>query len=193
MDIVRRIAWLISWSWIVALPAFCQANDKPPLNMSMDKNTTARFFYLPPESYLHPPLIVRVAGENDPRLRTAPITFLGRTAYISLAEMRSLMTALAGWNLSWQKSKKLETPKKIETREMTDKMEVKVFSSRGTDRVLVDPKQLCERLAPLDAELKQPRALWEFQLFRVDYGCHVQGFDRNAFPEHDDPKTAAQR
>jgi len=193
MDIMRRIAWSISWAWIVALPAFCQANGKSPLNLSVDKTTIVRFFYLPPESYLHPPLIVRVAGEDDPRLGTAPINLLGRTPYISLPEMRNLVTALAGWNLSWQKSKKLETPKKIETREMTDKMEVKVFSSRGTDRVLVDPKQLCERLAPLDAALKQPRALWEFQLFRVDYGCHVQGFDRNAFPRHDDPKTATQR
>ena len=59
--------------------------------------------------------------------------------------------------------------------------------------MFVDPKQICERLAPLDAALKQPRALWEFQLFRVDYGCHVPGFNRNAFPEHDDPKAATQR
>lgn len=193
MDIMRRIAWLISLTCMAALPAFCQANGKPPLNLGVDKNTIVRFFYLPPESYLHPPLIFRVAGENDPRLGTAPINPLGRTSYISLSEMRNLVTALADWNLSWQESKKLETPKKIETREMTDKMEVKVFSSRGTDRALVDPKQLCERLAPLDAALKQPRALWEVQLFRVDYGCHVPGFNRNAFPEHDDPKAATQR
>lgn len=193
MKIMRRIAWLISLASAVALPAFCLSNGKQPLNVSVNKNTIVRFFYLPPESYLHPPLIFRVAGENDPRLGTAPINVLGRTPYISLSEMQNLVTALADWNLSWQKSKKLETPKKIETREMTDKMEVKVFSSSGTDRVLVDPKQLCERLAPLDAALKQPRALWEFQLFRVNYGCHVPGFDRNAFPEHDDPKAATQR
>ena len=193
MNIMRRIAWLISWACIVASPVFCQANGKQPLNVRVDKNTIVRIFYLPPESYLHPPLIFRVAGENDPRLGTAPINLLGRTPYISLSDMRHLVTALADWNRSWQRSKKLETPKKIETREMTDKMEVKVFSSRGIDRVLVDPKQLCERLAPLNAALKQPRALWEFQLFRVDYGCHVQGFDRNAFPEHDDPKAATQR
>lgn len=193
MNVIRRIAWLISWACIAASPVFCQAKGKQPLDMRVDKNTIVRFFYLPPESYLHPPLIFRVAGEDDPRLGTAPISLLGRAPYISLSEMRNLVTALAGWNLSWQKSRKLETPKKIETREMTDKMEVKVFSSRGTERVFVDPKQLCERLAPLDAALKQPRALWEFQLFRVEYGCHVQGFDRNAFPEHDDRKTAMQR
>ena len=193
MKIMRRIAWLISLVCTVALPVFCQANGKQPPNVRVDKNTIIRIFYLPPESYLHPPLIFRVAGENDPRLGTAPINLLGRTPYISLSEMRNLVTALADWNRSWRKSKKLETPKKIETREMTDKMEMKLFSSRGTDRVLIDPKQLCERLAPLDAALKQPRALWEFRLFRVDYGCHVPGFNRSAFPEHDDPKAAAQR
>jgi len=193
MNIMRRIAWLISWACIGSSPVYCQANDKQPLNVRADENTIVRIFYLPPESYFHPPLVFRVAGENDPRLGTAPINPSGRIPYISLSEMRNLVAALADWNLSWQKSTKLEAPKKIETREMTDKMEVKVFSSRGTDRVLIEPKQLCERLAPLDAALKQPRALWEFQLFRVDYGCHVQGFDRNAFPEHDDPKAATQR
>ena len=193
MDIMRRIAWLISLTCMATLPAFCQADGRPPLNLSVDKNTIVRFFYLPPESYLHPPLIFRVAGAKDGRLGTAPINPPGRTPYISLSEMRNLVTALADWNLSWQESKKLETPKKIETREMTDKMEVNVFFSRGTARALVDPKQLCERLAPLDAALKQPRALWEFQLFRVDYGCHVPEFNRNAFPEHDDPKAATQR
>jgi hypothetical protein len=190
---MRRIAWSISLACIVALPVFCQATGRQPLYVRVDKNTIIRIFYLPPESYLRPPLIFRVAGKNDPRLGTAPINILGRTPYISLSEMQNLVTALADWNLSWQQSKKLETPKKIETRKMTDKMEVKVFSSSGTDRVLVDPKQLCERLAPLDAALKQPRALWEFQSFRVDYGCHVSGFDRNAFPEHDDPKAVTRR
>lgn len=193
MKTMLRIAWLISLACTVVLPVFCQANVKQPLNVHADKNTIIRIFYLPPESYLHPPLIFRVAGANDLRLGTAPINIVGRTPYISLPEMRNLVAALADWHLSWQKSKRLETPKKIETREMTDKMEVKLFSSRGTDRVLIDPKELCERLAPLDAALKQPRALWEFQLFRVDYGCHVPGFHRDAFPEHDDPKTAAQR
>jgi hypothetical protein len=193
MKTMRRIAWLISLACMVAVPVFCQAKGNQRLNVRVDKSTVIRIFYLPPESYLHPALIFRVARENDPRLGTAPISLLGRTPYISLSEMRNLAAALADWDLSWQKSKKLETPKKIETREMTDKMEVKMFSSSGTDRVLVDPKQLCERLAPLDAALKQPRALWEFQLFRVDYGCHVQGFDRNAFPEHDEPKAATQR
>jgi hypothetical protein len=191
--LMRRIVWSISLACIVALPVFCQATGKQPLDVRVDQNTITRIFYLPPENYFHPPLIFRVVGENDPRLGTAPMADLGRTVYISLSEMRNLIAALADSNLSWQESKKLETPKEIETHEMTDKMEVKLFSSSGTDRAFVDPKRLCERLAPLDAALKQPRALWEFQLFRVDYDCHVPGFERNAFPEHDNPKAATQR
>lgn len=193
MKVMRRIVWSILFACMVVLPAFCQSNEKQSLNVPVHENTIIRIFYLPPESYFHAPLIFRVAGENDPRLGTAPMVFLGRTSFISLSEMQNLVTALADSDLSWQESKKLETPKKIKTSEMTDKMEIVLFSSGGTDRAFVDPKQLCERLAPLDAALKQPRGRWEFQLFRVDYGCHVPGFARNAFPEHDDPKAATQR
>ena len=131
MKIMRRIAWLTSWAWIVTSSVFCQTYGKQPHHARVDKNTVVRIFYLPPESYLHPPLIFRVAGGSDPRLGTAPINILGRTPYISLSEMRNVVTALAEWNLSWRKSKRLETHKRIETREMTDKMEVSVFSSRS--------------------------------------------------------------
>jgi hypothetical protein len=174
---------------MLASLASCQATRKQSLNVPVDGDTIVRFFYLPPYSYFHVPLTFRVVEKNDPRLGTAPLAIPGdRTPYISLPEMQNLIAALAHSDLSWQESKELETPKKIEPREMTDKMEITVFSSRGTDRAFVAPQQLCEKLAALDAALKQPRARWEFQLFRVDYDCQVSGFDRSAYPEHDEPK-----
>jgi len=192
---MRQIRWPILLACMAATLAFSQAAPKNSLDVPVNENTIVRFFYLPPYSYFHVPLSFRVEGENSSLLGTSPLANpQDRTPYISLSEMRNLIAGLAHLDLSWrQESKKLETPKKIETHEMTDKMEITVFSTGGTYRAFVDPKQLCERLAPLDAALKQPRALWEFLLFRVDYGCHVQGFDRNAFPEHDDPKAATQR
>jgi hypothetical protein len=75
MNIMRRIAWLISWASIVASPVFCQANGKQSLNVRVDKNTIVRIFYLPPYSYFHVPLSFRVWERTvrcsvPPRLQT---------------------------------------------------------------------------------------------------------------------------
>lgn len=183
---MRQIGWPILLACMAATQSFSQPAQKNSLDVPVNENTIVRFFYLPPYSYFHVPLSFRVVGKNSPLLGTAPLANPeDRTPYISLPEMRSLITGLAHLDLSWrQESKKLETPKKIETREMTDKMEITVFSTGGAYRASVDPKRLCETLAPLDAALKPPRARWEFQLFRVSYHCSVPGFNRDAYPQH---------
>jgi hypothetical protein len=184
---IARTCWALVIALIGTSLSFSQATEgHDSLTLPADKSTIVRFFYLPAEDYLHPALIFRVAREKDPQLNTAPINRLGRTPYISLAEMQDLLQRLAHSGLSWHESRRVEVPGRIEPREMTDKVEIKIFSSEGTALTLSDPKKLCETLAPLDAALKQPRALWEFQLFRVDYNCVVPGFDRNAFPEHEE-------
>ncbi|MFZ0747374.1 MAG: hypothetical protein WAM85_23420 [Terracidiphilus sp.] len=188
MRTMRRISWPILLACMAVSLTFSQATGKKSLNVPVNGNTIVRFFYLPPYSYFHVPLAFRVVGKDDPRLGTAPLANPeDRTPYISLPKMQNLIAALAHADLSWQESKKLETPTKIQPSAMTDKMEITVFSSGGTYRAFVAPNRLCETLAPLDAALEQPRARWEFQLFRVNYHCTVPGFNRNAFPEHDEP------
>lgn len=182
---MRQIGWPILLACAIASLAFNLGAGERSLNVPVNGNMIVRFFYLPPNSYSHPPLIFRVVGKNDPRLGTAPIANLGgRTPYISLLGMQKLIAALVHADLSWQKSNKVEAPRKIEPRQMTDKLQITVFSSDGTFKAFVDPTRLCETLAPLDAALKEPRALWEFQLFRVNYQCTVPGFNRNAYPQH---------
>jgi hypothetical protein len=155
-------------------------------NLPVNKETVVRFFYLPANDYLHPALFFRVAGTNSSRLNTAPITnHGGRTPYISIEEMQALIKLLDSAGLSWRTGSAVEVPKAVDFKETTGQLEIKIFSSGGTALSLSDPKGICETLAPLDAAFKQPRALWEFQLFRVDYNCKVTGFNRNAFPEHD--------
>jgi hypothetical protein len=182
----------IFWSFFaalmtVSLSAGQSATKHDSLILPVDKDTVVRFFYLPANDYLHPALIFRVAESGSPRLNTAPITNRGgRTPYISAEEMQSLIKMLDRSNLSWHETKTVEVPKMVGFRETTGKMEIKIFSSGGTALSLSDPVNLCETLAPFDAALKQPRALWEFQLFRVDYHCEVPGFNRNAFPAHDE-------
>jgi hypothetical protein len=157
------------------------------LAVPVNDGTAVMFFYLPANSYLHPALIFRVAKPGSPLLNTAPIVNRGgRTPYITVEEMRDLIRLLDHSDLSWRKSKQVEIPKAPSFSETTGKLEIKVFSSDGTALSLSKPDNLCQTLAPLDAALKQPRARWEFQLFRVDYHCQVPGFNRNAYPEHDE-------
>lgn len=163
------------------------AQVRGPLAVPVNDVTVVTFFYLPANSYLHPALIFRVAKPGSPLVNTAPITNRGgRTPYISIEEMRDLVGLLDRSDLTWHKSKQVEVPGAPSFSETTGKLEIKIISSDGTALSLSNPDNLCETLAPLDAVLKQPRARWEFQLFRVQYRCQVPGFDRNAYPEHDE-------
>jgi hypothetical protein len=182
---VLRSGWWILMACLAVSMAFAQSAGGTALPVPVNGKTIVRFFYLPPESYWHPPLTFRVVGKNDPRLGTAPMAKpYDRTPYISLSDMQRFVAALARLHLSWKGSGRLEKPKKIAPGEMRNGMEITVFSSGGTYRAMIDPKELCETLAPLDAALREPRALWEFRLFRVNYGCRIPGFDRDAYMRH---------
>lgn len=157
----------------------------PSLNVAVDKNTVVRFFFLPARDYYHPALLFRVVGLEDPRLNTAPMSPEGRAVFVSQQEMQELVRRLYAANLCWKKSELVEIPEPIRTREITSNMEVKLFSSTGTAQALISRKRICGLLEPLDSALKQPRAIWEFQLFRTEYGCRVPNFNREAYPEHD--------
>jgi hypothetical protein len=191
MRVNRQFARMFGLAMLVFLsicPGFGHIkNDSTPFNFPVDENTVVWLFFVPADSYFHPPLIFRVVGENDSRLNSAPIVNLGgRTPYISLTEMRNLVQKLGHTDLSWHESEKSEVPKRIKPGEITDKMQIKIFFGSGTDWALLDPKKICATLAPLDAAFREPRALWEFQLFRVDYGCKVPGFKRDKYPQHDE-------
>lgn len=155
------------------------------LNSQADENTAIRFFFQPPEgNYFHTPLLFRVVGEKDPRLNTAPVLFGGRTAFISLPEMRQLMQDLAHEDLRWTESGKVEVFGAVEDLRPTGNLEITVVSSKGTANGSLSPKKLCEVLAHLNSAITTPRALWELQRFRDDYGCKVSGFKPDEFPDH---------
>ena len=159
------------------------------LHSPVDENTVVRFFYQPtPGDYFRFPLIFRAAKEEDPRVNTAPMKEEGRTAYISVSEMRELVQRLARMRLAWKESKAIEGlgPFKnlLDDNIGEDTMEVFVRGLNGTARGTLAPDMICTTLAPLDSVFKTPRALWEFQLFRKGYDCKVTGFDRKANPDH---------
>ena len=181
---------------IMALIGTSLSCTEPPrshaaLSGPVDTNTIVRFFYIPTQSYTHPPLVLRVVGEKDPRLDRAPLSDVGQTAYISLAEMREVVQMLNDSLSSWDTSTDVEVLRPMRDLEIHYGMEIVVFFSTGTARTVITPSMVCATLAPLDVALRN-RALWEFQLFRVEYNCDVPGFDRHKYPEHDRPEREAK-
>lgn len=184
--LISNLGWLLIAILLDPLMGICQsASSHKSLSLPVNNQTAVRFFYLPANSYLHPALIFRVATPQSGELNTAPIVnHGGRTPYISIDEMRRLVHMLDHSGLLWSETKTVEVPGMVGFKETTGMLQIRIFSLGGTASTNSDPSKLCQTLAPLDAALMQPRALWEFQLFRVDYGCSVPGFDRKSFPEH---------
>jgi hypothetical protein len=154
------------------------------LNSPVDEKTVVRLFYDPAGDYFHKPLVFRVVQEGNPLLNTAPIREEGRTAYISLLEMHDLVEKLVQADLAWQESERVAVLESYKKLPVSDEMEVLVAFSHGMARAQINPKTICRTLKPLDAALRTPRALWEFQGFRFNYKCKVPGFKPDAYPDH---------
>lgn len=54
--------------------------------------------------------------------------------------------------------------------------------ANGTAKALIASDKICETLASLDGALLTPRALGEFQGFRLQYHCRVPNFNLDAYP-----------
>lgn len=66
----------------------------------VDQATVVRVHYYPANSnYVHYPIVFRPVPQGDPRLDTVPLVPEGRTAYISMRDMRHLLRTLAAEHL----------------------------------------------------------------------------------------------
>jgi len=154
-------------------------------NSPVDQTTAVRFCDTAEEQYFHYPLIFRAVDPDDPRLNTAPIASReGRTAFITKNELSQLIKALEQSNMPWKLSRKVKSLKWEPPLACFSGMDVLVVCSNGSATSTIKPANICESLKSLDAMLRTPRALWEFQLFRHGYGCEVPGFNFQAYPDH---------
>jgi hypothetical protein len=109
------------------------SNERHPLTLIADKNSVVRFFFIPAYiAYFPGPLVIRVVEENDPRWNTAPVNDVGRSAYITLSEMRRLFAALSAELLSWEESPKIEELETYKTIRNDGRMDIKILSSGGS-------------------------------------------------------------
>jgi hypothetical protein len=143
-----------------------------------DATTAVRFFFHPPGSdrFVYP-LVVRVAPDNDEKMKTAPLLTEGRTVYISLPEMKDLLGSMERSIMMGQQTRNVEVFGSWEMIPSSEAMDVFVISSKGAARGVVLQKDICKTLSSLDSSIRNPRALWEFEKFRLYNGCRVPGFD----------------
>jgi len=166
-----------------------QTQNKNNLSvLRIDESIAVRFYFQPPNSdFPRPPLIFRVAHEDDPNWNTGPISEQGRFVYISMDEMREFLSLLRNrnTNIMWSISKeRQEMQSYMKLQQPIINMMITVFAANGTASGSVPSKRLCTTLSKFDTAIKTPRAKWEFTLFRRMYRCKVPQIDDYAYPDH---------
>ena len=154
------------------------------LTSPIDNSTAVRFFFHSPLSdrFVHP-LVFRVEAENKERMKTAPLLTEGRTVYISLSEMKALVAAMTRSITMGQQTKNIEVFGSWERIPSTEAMDVFVIFSKGAARGVILRKDICKILGSLTSSIKTPRALWEFERFRMYNDCSVPGFDDTKYTD----------
>ena len=163
------------------LLAQAQQNRNPypgVLTSPVDNSTVVRFYYHPPNAdrFVYP-LVIRVAAADDEQMKVAPVLAEGRTVHISLSEMQELVAGMTRSITMGQQTRGVEVLGAWEMIPVTEAMDVVIIFSKGAARGVIQREDICKTLGSLDSTIKTPRAHWEFQRFRIYYGCRVPGFD----------------
>ena len=181
-----RRPFFVHFPLFVALVLAVQASGQSGAEstvLRIGDHSIVRFFF-DPGNYFHAPILFQAVDNGDKRLNTAPMRSEGRTVYITPKEMASLLSGLPNLGLKWKLTKEQEKLGDA-TKIIPDyAMVITIVSSKGTARAGFDPAKICETLATLDRAFTTPRAVWEFQLFRAEYGCKVPGLDGQKYQDH---------
>jgi hypothetical protein len=163
---------------------FLRAEDQKVVSkLPVDGNTAMRFLFRRPNAnYVLPPLIFRVADVGSSNWNSAPIDRNGRSAFISLSEMRSLVRELNGNRNALQISSAVESIKPFEEMPISENVIVTIYFSNGTATANIHPREICNRLAQLNNLIEGRRAHWEFEYFRLGCGCKVPSHKYEAYP-----------
>jgi hypothetical protein len=187
VPILRRarlfvVTLLLFTTWIESSSA---AGEKSKhVRLACNESTIIRFFLQSPNSdFLRPPIVLRVAKKGSSELMTAPINVEGRSAYVTVEEMREIMNSLQTLDVSWSTSKARESVIPYIKMPRSDDMLITVFSSDGTAKASIPPGRICEVLAKMNAGISSHRAHWQFGYFRGMCSCKVPGFNWEEYPD----------
>lgn len=174
------LACILSAALALSAPAQKQS---AVLSAASDPGSTITFVWLPDEGIqFRNPITFHTVPAGDSRLHSADL-HAGESwnAWVDAAEMGRLVERLRWFNVKWAESHRGAALKDLEAKLAPDTLEIVVESSAGAARSTTR-HAVCDQLSQLDSALTSPRVLWLFQLFRVNRGCVVQGFDRTRIP-----------
>jgi hypothetical protein len=158
-------------------------DQKAVSKLTIDRNTATRFLFSRPNAnYVLPALIFRVADVGSPNWNTAPIDRYGRSAYISLSEMRLLVRDLDRNRIFPQVSSTTESIEPFEKMPVGDDVVVTIYASDGTATSNIHPREICKSLARLSNLIEGGRPRWEFEYFRLGCGCKVPSHKYDEYP-----------
>jgi hypothetical protein len=129
-------------------------DQKAVSKLTVDGNTAVRFsFRRPNANYALPALIFRVAEVGSSNWDTAPIDRYGRTAYISLPEIRSLIRELDTNGIFPQVTSTNQPMEPFEDIPIGEDVVVTIYASNGTATANIHPKEICKSLAQFNTLL----------------------------------------
>jgi len=178
-----RCLSVVAALFLVAIILHAQ-DRKSVSKLTVDGNTAIRFnFQRPNANFVLPALIFRVAEVGTSNWDTAPIDrCYGRSAYIPIAEMRSLVQGLDEDRIFSKLSSTIEPIEPFEKTPISENAAVIIYASDGTATASIHPRRICRSLARLNNLIEGRRAHWEFEYFRLGCGCKVSGHNYDVYP-----------
>jgi hypothetical protein len=173
---------LIVLCCLLSIKASAQNRDGVS-GLTIDNKTSVRFLFRRPNAnYVLPALIFRVAAEGGPNWNAAPVDQYGRSPYISLSEMTSLVRRLESGHLRWRVSSSASPIEPFEKIAPSQNLLITIYSSNGMATSIVLPNEFCKILSEANQTIELKRAHWEFEYFRRGCGCKVAGYRADAYP-----------
>lgn len=158
-------------------------NLKAIPGLTVSDKTVVRFLYRRLNAnYVLPPVIFRVSDAGSPNWNTAPVDKYGRSPYISLSEMKSLVRKLEGSNLRWQVSSPASPIEPFETIYPNKNLFITIYASSEMATTSISPSEFCKILSRVNDSIEPKRAHWEFEYFRRGCGCKVPGYKADEYP-----------
>ena len=177
-----RISTILLLSFL-SLPSSLMQGQSAVSKLTIDGNAAVRFsFNRPNANYVLPALIFRVADVGSPNWNAAPIDQSGRSPYISLEEMRSLLRQLDNFGTHWRLSTTTRLLEPFEKLPVSENLLVTIYASNGMATANIPAKEICKILSRLNDLIEIKRAHWEFEYFRRGCGCQVPGYKSDEYP-----------
>jgi hypothetical protein len=169
-------------SLLVTTLAGQSSGQSAVLDSPITESTAISFFWIGDlDSHFRDPMNFYAVSHTDRRFHTVSVDHQWN-AFISSSEMQGLIDGLKALHLDWVDSSGREEFVDYRKRNNDGFLDITVVASKSTSKARIRIARMCDQLARLDSAMSSPRILWQFQLFRVDNGCEVPGYNNSVVP-----------